>query len=333
MSTPIFHYHAYRAGLDHRGGGGRPVGLADLRAARVKRIGIPMDHSGKFEDSPVSRNYISDIRAQTRAKVIRTIGGKWNPGLSKNGYDLGRILLEWQGPTRPLGYFFKDYVGNVRKPCHGIAWNIEYTVGKKDGTANEDDYPITDDDKILARRWRYDLDRLDGFVAFRCRQFATIFRLLFKILQTTHPRCKEAIVFSEYGNIKGGPNHWTVRERYGCDWAMLADPNLRWRNVRLPAITYAHCGRSETPLRAQARAWCRDYPLPILHNISIAPKDRPNAAKYRKMIEDRVEIIQTRPGDSFGLVEAKEGELWGELDKAICREIKIALGNHRIAVA
>jgi hypothetical protein len=316
----IFVYQGGPLSKDPRGGSGPAIGFDLARYAGLTHAGVPMDQTGQFSPEEGGRNYIQELADSLGVAIIRASETRYDPGRPGNMWgriNLGKVLLDYSSPGQ-AGEFISAWRDSLKAPCSGVAFDAEYSILKLT------DYPVTVEDRALAHTWGYDIGIRDQYIEFRCREIATIYRLMFREAQRRFPECKIAVVYSGYPGLLWG-QEGDVAATYGCDWEMMADPNLEWRGQKLPPITHAQLAWHTTvELPAAARQWVKHAPLKALHTIQLAPQlESPEA--YQKQITDRLSLL--RPDDGLGLVQL--GDQWriDEPDSLVFQSLGQVLRN------
>ncbi len=300
----VFYYHKTPA-LDAGGGGGPATGLAAIRRAGVTHQGWSMDSDGQFPN----RNAVQDIQF-AGANIIRTSETRFDPGRPDNFWNrvnFGKILMDFHSIQRP-GPFIEAWRAAFKAPATGVAFDAEYGI-----LTSPEWYPLRTEDFSVARTWGYGYQELlaksPRYVEFRCRQVATVLRLLYLAARTktmhSGTRIEKAIVFSGYPHLQWSP-FGSVQETYACDWEMMQKP-LSWRGTALPPVTHAMCPwNTDVVLPDAAREWVRTTALSVLHVLQLSPTLACDAGgnwlwdNWRAQINDRFSIL--RPGDGIGLV-------------------------------
>lgn len=297
----VFIYQGSPIAKDARGGGGPAIGFDLARFAGLTHAGVPMDQTGEFEAG--GRNYIQEKIDSLGVAIIRASETRYDPGRPGNMWgrvNFGKVLLDYSVPDR-AGEFISAWRDSLKAPCAGVAFDVEYQI------LSLSLYPITAEDRALRRTWGYDIGIRGQYITFRCRQIATIYRLLFREAQQKFPECKIAIVYSGYPAVLWG-QEGDVAATYGCDWGMMVDPELEWRGEKLPAITHAQVAwHTTTELPAAAVEWVKNAPLKLLHNLQLAPQLE-SAEGFRAQIANRLSLLRKGAGDGLGLVQL--GDQW-----------------------
>lgn len=303
----VFVYQGGPVAKDERGGSGPAIGFGLARYAGLTHAGVPMDQTGQFSPEEGGRNFIQEIADSLGVVIIRASETRYDPGRPGNMWgrvNFGKVLLDYSAPGQ-AGEFISAWRDSLKAPCAGVAFDVEYQI------LSLSLYPITAEDRALGRTWGYDIGIRNQYISFRCRQIATICRLLFQEAQRKFPECKIAVAYSGYGGVLWS-QEGDVAATYGCDWEMMANPDLEWRGEKLPPITHAQLAWHTTiELPVAAREWVKHAPAPLkaLHNIQLAPQLESSEA-YQKQIMDRLSLL--RPGDGLGLVQL--GDQW-RIDK------------------
>lgn len=316
---------AGRAALDYRGANTHnPVGMKGLDDGRYAIVGVPNHNRGC--------GYVDTLVAAD-LKIMRTTETCYDPGKSGNmwGYvDLGRILREFITLDQP-GEFLRVYIDSTRFPGHYIGLNVEYniTATYPDGECR---YPITMDDYHLAQIWNMNIKSEQGYVKFRCRQFATIIRLMGELAKKKFgDEYNGIIIYGGYGEKfsvfkpwqKSGYTTGSLASEYGLDWTMMAQP-MSFNNIQLTPIKYGMC------------AWFKDVELPIhvqrwvehaheklglhvLHDIQFpGDHETDDGLIWRAQIKDRLDNLL--PGNGLATVAVRP-VVWTKDDDRLAREI------------
>lgn len=307
----VFNYHAYRSALTSKGSvpsvSADCAGLQDLTMGKITHAGVPLHHIE-------TANFIKN----NGQKIVRTMNANFNL-INNPPYDLGKIILDFKSESSftlsNLGSFFYKFVNEVQSPCDGLAMDFEFFP--LDLTM----YPKTAKDQEICYYWGTSLATTASTLSMRCRQFATIFRLMIYLLKKfKFPNLETNIVYSGYDGLLY--SNQDIKTRYGCNVAFLSN-YASWRSIPLPKPDYVQCAWHTTidlPVNAVDRIFL--FPLPIIHNICLSPAlhSRENIALQ---IANRIGLLRSQ--DTIGTVEQGYPNypvyIWNQENKMVCEEL------------
>src|SRR3989338_2430096 len=169
-----------------------PAYLNELAQSRTTHPCVAMQSSGDLK----YYNYIQSLKSVPGVRgIIRTTERQWDFGLKKSEADtvnFAGIMLSWHSPQEP-GEWVQQYVDALQSEGVGLLFDVEYPIWD-----TKKAYPHTEDDKELAKVWGYDLDNPNMYIEFRCRQIATIVRLIYLMVKTKYQQYTMCIVYSGY---------------------------------------------------------------------------------------------------------------------------------------